>query len=401
MSRVRRDIEAMADLLLGASPEQRPDRVTALIDGNLPSRGDAWRSAAAELIAGQHSGTYILSRFGELDAASVGASAQQVVGSTLSAMFETASPGHHWIISTGHDVDGATLAGVDEITLVTGVDEAAIVAAYALLKQLLVECPGRLPNVSLVLAGTSSMAAGDRFVRTARARLGVEPTVLGCLPQADGVHRQWQRMSMPEGGVPALLSMLVAAAGSRSTATGERPEPIDAATQPNDANTSSPAGCELHAATPVAASAPQPPPLDQPPPLHPQPGHAHNVAPSRPLPDGFAPLAVVCPWAPKVVFATHINGTVHAVAPASLLADLVAAIGWAAEHAAMLPGNGPVQGHVLVGDVHAAAVLRAGPWPVHLVIEGPQGPVVLPAQDQSLSQGPSAGTVPGWSPNQE
>jgi len=394
MSRVRRDIEAMADLLLGPAPAPQPDRVTVLIEGNLPSRGDQWRAAAADLVAGRGSGTYMQARFGELDAVQLGGEA---LGDTLSALFESAPPGHRWVVSTGSDVDGAILAGVDEVTLVTGVDEAAIVAAYALLKQLLIDLPGRTPAVSLVLAGTNSMAAGDRFVQTARARLGVEPTILGCLPQADGVHRRWTRMAMPDGDIGGVVSMLVAVAGSRSTATGQRPASQDVlsgvGSTPNVSSSpfdGVPTACDDPMSTPVAASAPSEPATPDAP--------AAVGGEARPLPSGLHALGVVCPWATGVVFATDAQGALHAVAPASLLADLVAAIGWATQHASMLPGSGVVQGHILVGDVHWAAVLRDGPWLVHVVIEGPQGPVVLPAQGPSLSAGPSAGTVPGWSP---
>ncbi|MCH2136903.1 MAG: hypothetical protein MK101_10030, partial [Phycisphaerales bacterium] len=128
------------------------------------------------------------------------------------------------------------------------------------------------------------------------------------------------------------------------------------------------------------------------PPVQPSP----SAAPRPPLPEGFEPLAITCPCAPSVVFATDQSGSLHAVTSAATLADLVAAIGWAQQHAAMLPGDSPVKGHVLVGDIHSASVLGAGPWPVHLVIDGPQGPQVLPAQTQPLSQGPSGTTVPGW-----
>ena len=393
MSRVRRDIEAMADLLLGPATGPQPDQVTVLIDGNLPSRGDSWRAAAAEIIAGQGTGTCLQARFGELDAVQIGrevSGAPRAAGDSLSSYFESAPPGHRWVISTGGAVDGGSLAGVDEVALVTGVDEAAIVAGYALLKQLLIDCPGPTPAISLILAGTASMDAGDRLVRTARARLGVEPTVLGCLPQVDGTHRRWQRMTLPEGGMGAVVSMVVAAAGSRLTATGERPSAEDVPA-PVEQPAPSPVGHGDPVGTPVAASAPKEPLVQQP---------GSGV---RPLPEGLVALGVVCPWAPDVVFATDPQGSLHAVAPAALLADLVAALAWAAQHAAMLSGGassiGAVEGHVLVGDVHAAAVLRDGPWPVHLVIQGPQGPVVLPAQARSLLAGPSAGTVPGWSSN--
>ena len=107
-------------------------------------------------------------------------------------------------------------------------------------------------------------------------------------------------------------------------------------------------------------------------------------------------MCVHCPVAPGAVFATDPQGNLHAIASAPLLADLVAALGWAAQHAAMLPGQGAVQGHVLVGDVASAAALQGAPWAIHLVINGPVGPLVLPARTAPLSQGPSSGRVPGW-----
>ncbi|MCH2136902.1 MAG: hypothetical protein MK101_10025, partial [Phycisphaerales bacterium] len=216
MSRVRRDIEAMADLLLGPAGVSMPDQVSVLIDGNLPSRGDGWRSAAARLLAQRAPASFLQARFGSLDALHLGESQPQ--GTALAQLFESAPQGHHWIVSMGSALDPSTLQGVDEVVLLTGVDEAAIVAAYALLKQIVCDCPGPMPVVRLVLAGADSLEAGDRFVRTARARLGVEPIVAGCLPEPDRVHHAWQRLDLPDGGIGAVLTTLVAAAGSRTGA---------------------------------------------------------------------------------------------------------------------------------------------------------------------------------------
>ncbi len=384
MSRVRRDIEAMADLLLGPSPTVQPDRVVALIDGNLPSRGDAWRAAAADLVIGTASGMLLQSRFGELDTLAFNAPPGPV--DDLQGVIESAPPGHAWVVSTGSAVDGRLLTGADEITLLTGVDEAAVVAGYGLLKRLLLERPGPTPVVSLVLAGTDSLEAGDRFVRTARAKLGVEPRVAGCLPTLGRQRHAWRRMPLPEGGMCTVLATLVAAAGSRAAAQVAEPAvgPAPVAAAPMEF---------------VAAAPPQPAP--QTPATAPTQAQAPPAAAMQspggvPLPAGFTVLAITCPLAPRVVFATDQAGAVHALCPAALLADLVAALGWAAAHGAMLPGPGQVQGHVLVGDVASAAALQAAPWPVHLVVDTPQGPKVLPAHTPPLSNGPAASTVPGW-----
>lgn len=405
MSRVRRDIEAMADLLLGPSPTPPPDRVSALIEGNLPSRGDGWRAAAAALIAGNNSATLLQSRFGVLDTLHLGGA--PAPAATLEALLEGAGPGHRWVVSMGGVIDPAACAGVDEIALVTGVDEAAIVAAYALLKRIISERAGPLPRVSLVLAGTGAFDAGDRFVQTARARLGVEPVVAGCLPEPDTSHHSWQRMELPAGGMEAVLATLIAAAGSRTAAAAAPPVTASAPPAPP-----APSAPQVHAPAEPAMTAaetahaevsgvrgvPEAPGVPEVSEVPGVPGvsGASGASGGQPLPAGLTPLGITCPVAGGVVFASDPQGALHVVAPASLLADLVAAIGWAAQHAAMLPGAGTIQGHVLVGDVHSATVLASGPWPVHLVIDGPQGPVVLPAAGRALSVGPSGSTVPGW-----
>lgn len=397
MSRVRQDIEAMADLLLGPAVGGRPDHVVALIDGNLPSRGDGWRAAAAGLLAGSSPTTFLQSRFGELDLLSLHTPSPD--GVDFNSIIEGVPAGHRWVISTGSSIDGRMLTGVDEITLLTGVDEAAVVAGYGLLKRLLLERPGPTPAVSLILAGTDVLASGDRFVQTARAKLGVEPVVLGCLPHPEASSHAWHRIALPEGGMCTVLATLVAAVGSRSTATGLSPvhapevETVPTA-QPSPAAECAPAVADaavpppavVYGAPPVAPAAiPVLPPVA-----------SQDASVGVPLPSGLALLGVTCPDAPSVAFATDDAGALHAVATAALLADLVAALSWAGRHSAMLPGQGVVQGHVLVGDVASAAAMQAAPWPVHLVVNGPQGAQVLPACNQPLSGGPSSGSVPGW-----
>lgn len=412
MSRVRQDIEAMADLLLGPAADNRPDHVVALIDGNLPSRGDGWRAAAAGLLAAGSPTTFLQSRFGELDLLSLHTPSPD--GADLKSVIERVPGGHRWVISTGSSIDGRMLTGVDEIALLTGVDEAAVVAGYGLLKRLLLERPGPTPAVSLILAGTDALASGDRFVRTARAKLGVEPVVRGCLPHPEGSSHAWHRVSLPEGGMCTVLATLVAAAPSRSTATGMLPLRAPDSGQNIGPETGPETGSDCSRA-PSMASAPPPPramgspeqavsPSGAEHAAEPAPVDAHvppsvalqDVSAGVPLPSGLTMLGVTCPDAPRVAFATDAAGALHAVATAALLADLVAALSWAHRHSAMLPGQGVVQGHVLVGDVASAAAMQAAPWPVHLVINGPQGPQVLPASNQPLSGGPSSGSVPGW-----
>ena len=436
MSRVRRDIEVMADLLLGTAAGPLPDRVIAMIEGNLPSRGDGWRLAAARLVVGSNQGTLLQPRFGALDLFDLhngAADAQDLAG-----VIEAAPGGHQWVISTGSTLDGRMLTGAHEITLLTGIDEAAVVACYALLKRLLIERPGPTPAVSLVLAGTKSLDAVDRLVRTACVRLGVELTVLGCLPTPEPSVQGWRRVELPEGGVSTVLATLVAAAGSRRPATGLSPEPMapplesssnvqsgpptghvtppppHAHAQPptpvdpqapteRQASTEQSASTEHQAPTEQSASSEQQAPTwqqaypgPQAQPGLPRPASMPTHDAQRPLPPELSALGVHCPVAPGVVFATDAQGDLHAIASAPLLADLVAALGWASQHAAMLPGQTAVQGHVLVGDVASAAALQGAPWAIHLVINGPEGPLVLPARTAPLSQGPSSGRVPGW-----
>jgi len=393
----------MADLLLGPAADNRPDHVIALIDGNLPSRGDGWRAAAAGLLAADSPTTFLQSRFGELDLLSLHTPSPD--GVDLKSIIERVPGGHRWVISTGSSIDGRMLTGVDEIALLTGVDEAAVVAGYGLLKRLLLERPGLTPAVSLILAGTDALSSGDRFVQTARAKLGVEPVVRGCLPHPEGLSHAWHRVSLPEGGMCTVLATLVAAAPSRTTATGmlplrtpdsgpeEAPEAGSASSETFAPPPPQAMGSTTQAPPSAAEHAPEPAPVD----AHVPPSVAlQDVSGGVPLPSGLTMLGVTCPDAPRVAFATDASGALHAVATAALLADLVAALSWSNRHSAMLPGQGVVQGHVLVGDVSSAAAMQGAPWPVHLVIDSPQGPQVLPASNQPLSGGPSSGSVSGW-----
>lgn len=172
--------------------ESKTDRIEALIVGHLPVMGSAWVRQHARQTARDLGRPVALLRL------SAGHAALDVFGDTsgienmvpaadLDAGIRTANHlDPHWMIRTDA-VAETTLAGargIDRRTLLTGADEAAIVAAYRAIKSLLPADPEDLPgsDIGVVIMGADhpdAEAAGRRIGRASEAFLGskIEVTV--------------------------------------------------------------------------------------------------------------------------------------------------------------------------------------------------------------------------------
>jgi len=360
MNRTRREIEALADLFVGpASTELPGDRIAILLEGHLPVRGALWRVAAAELMAASKPATLLDVDDRQVHATSFGG--EPCDASTLEHLVARPAAGHLWIVAGSEVVtDPQAIDVADELVLVTGADQAAVVGAYRLAKQVIASAPAGI-GVGLIIAGSPHAQAEDvwnRLADTLRTHLSVEPRLIGVLPKLDVSEPPTHTtVPMPSEGA----AMLVDALHARPS---ERP-----------ANTTGP--------TAEAA----PPPVTRVPPI---PATPTSVEPRPPgnyaLPDGLTACGIELPLPPEVQLAVDATGSVHLVAGEAAVASLESARHWAERHLPLLVAaepniqrDRPIVCDVLVEDYHRAAELAWGPWQVHLVHEGGMLPVPRPS----------------------
>lgn len=270
-------------------------------------------------------------------------------------------------------------SAVDRVRLLTGADDAAIIAAYGRLKAWHAAAPhgfARLARVTIVEPDAARAAAAESRLRKAAAsfldtelapteRLGamrpVRMTTLYCGPFESGARGVLTLIRRISADVPqtTLASTPGDVAAERATTDGGGSHPL-AVAHPDSSNTpntnaapagKAPASPSTTGRVLAEATAPRP-----------KSGAASHVAPSAyhaihsPTADQIiamiarsagvdtlraAPTA--CPWAPAIVLAVDAYGEAHAIAFArdeahvSLAAvDLLTASRWCTEHASLL-----------------------------------------------------------------
>jgi len=362
MNRTQQEIEALADIFVGDVPTpQHPlrDRVVLLVEGHLPVRGALWRQAAAQLVAGESraaaagglpeatcggvsggAGTLLEIDDRQLHAVQFGGGPLQA--STLEHIIGAPAAGHLWMVAGFGGMLGPDAGAlVNEIVLVTGADQAAVVGAYRAVKQLVSERAGDPLTVGVIIAGSSPAVSEEvwgRLSSTFSEHLNVTARLVGILSRLD-VAEPANRLSvpMPAEGLSHLLSTI-------------RARPVGLA------------------ASPAAAASTLTP--------TPQPVEARSTPPasSERLPEGLRPFTVPTPVPTGVRVAVDADGGVHLVAEESQCGALESARNWARQHLPLLAAadsgiraEQPVSCDLLVEDYHRAGSLAGGPWKVYLV----------------------------------
>jgi hypothetical protein len=359
MNRTRQEIEALADIFVGDMPTTQPapsDRVVLLVEGHLPVRGALWRHAAAKMVAGTNGGTLLDIDDRELHVVRFGD--EPLEAKTLEHVIGSPSAGHLWMVAGfGSTLGPEASEHANEIVLLTGADQAAVVGAYRAIKQIVANHTGPAVSVGIIIAGSTLSVSEDVWTRlssTFRDHLGIEATLVGVLSQLD-VAAPTARVSvtMPPEGLPLLLTTL------RARPTGHNP-----------LNPSSTPVLPLGQVR-VTAQPPKPP---------------MPVVPSMPeprqddgggLPEGLRHFSIDVPVPAGVQVAIDQHGGVHLVASESACGDLEAARQWATGHMALLAAadpsiciDRPVICDLLVGEFHRAGSLADGHWTVYLVHDG-------------------------------
>ncbi len=382
MSRSRREIEALADIFVGtpATPPSAAakDRVVAIVEGHLPVRAALWRPAAAGLLAGDDPATLLEVDDREVWVTHLNSQGELPAAALLEQVVAAPAGGHCWMVAGGGEVAAPRcIAAADEIVLMTGADQAAVVGAYSAAKQIVHEA-GTQVRLRVLIAGSPVSAAEDvwrRLSETIQTHLGVEASLLGVLPQLE-VAEQASRAAVPlPDGDPATLMSALQARPANAPAPGTTiAAPVDVIDPPASSRVES-----------------QVPPAPEPPVAN-QSNWSRQVrlaSADRPdgLPCGVAPLAVETPLPDVIRLGVDADGGLHVAADAPDAAFLPEAATWAVQHRGLLAladarvrKDSGVVADVLVRDIHRAVGMSGGPWQVHLVTDKGTMPVPPPAQ---------------------
>ncbi len=403
MTRSRREIEALTDILLGEVsaatnlPESVADRVVLLAEAHLPVRGVLWRLAAANLVAGDTPATLLELDDGQIHVTELGGATGGEAFNTLEHVIARPAAGHTWLVAASGPSPWAGECGfVDEVVLLTGADQAAVVGAYRAAKQIVAEVGKPELKLGIVIAGSPQSIAEDVWARlseTIEMHLGLQPFYAGALPQLD-VAASHARATVPLQG--ARLGVLIDSIRVRATAGQQESTPRGVDEPVRTVSQASITQPPTRVENPKPRISPAPPPEVKVPTLdvsvdHPglpssQPQVMAESAQSRllPLPSGLSVLELETPLPSGVRLARDAEGGLHVLASESDTASLESGRLWATAHigllAAAMPlidASRPVVCDVLVENIHRAASLAGGVWNVHLI----QGDSCVPVPD--------------------
>jgi hypothetical protein len=251
----------------------------------------------------------------------------------------------------------ADLTDLTQLTLLSGADEAATVAAYRAIKHLVPSSDDdEGPTIRLAMMGAAADHANNgaaKLARAAEAFLQRKVEVTACVAKIAGGQRSELAWSgRVEAPIEETLGWLVRTIHSRpfsmpKTTLAPTTTPLAAAAvQVNAVAASKPPAPSAPTARPVAPSTPSPAPVVP---------AMRDVAPlksgllSRHLPTLRA-LGITCPYASGVELATADDGTIHLLALEGAAADqpalprLMTAAAWVRDHLALLKLAAPAEG---------------------------------------------------------
>lgn len=422
--------------------------VTTVLVGNLPVMAGLWTTQMADDVA-RTDGPTALVRLerGEVTVELLRADGRQVPppgpGAVAGWLPRASAQLRRWLVCVPADASPAeVLEAGNDITILSGSDEAAITGAYLRLKHLADEGIHRgepLRRVGLVVAGATpeqAAQAAARLADAARSFLSIEVEMVGRLPRIERVESS-ARATYPAAECPSLAELARALREARESASlrfdrelPAAPAPAGAAVEPKRplglagapvAAPSAPTPIPPVAVEPPARPVPPAPPASAPahvdPPVRPAaaspapaspatvaaaPGAAavpvrSGVAlPARLLPllAGLRPLGIACPVAADVELGIDARHVLHVVGRPEQLARVRAARNWALLHRellglafAELQGGFEVRERVLLSDAREAVTLHGSGVLLDalVVADTPAGrvQVIVPLNDES------------------
>lgn len=350
---------------LASPPAPRPAvHITALILGHLPVFASAWANQYARHMA-QTVGEPVAVLRIRAGYASVDLIGTQQLNAAHSdsleeAIHEAGRFTSRWVLRVG-ELDEPSLATsdrIDELTLLTGVDEAAVVASYQTLKRLRLP-PDRGPDITLAVMAADAERAqpvARKITQATQTFLDRETRVVCCI----------ERIA---GGPSAHLF-----GGESSIALSDALQLIE------DANTDAPHPLP-HAPEPPAEPAASEPTRAPPAVPHAFAIEREPVAP--PIP-GLRDIRARCPYADAVSLAIDEQGLVHLVARVDTaletqLKQLTTASAWIADHMPLLALTDPRLAsrphapttHLITRSPAAVRRLLDADMRIHLLVETP------------------------------
>ncbi|MEZ6243638.1 MAG: hypothetical protein R3B57_11420 [Phycisphaerales bacterium] len=376
-----REFDALADLFLGdaplapgspagddrpairatgtaPSPAPRPRvvtkphaRIEGIMLGHLPVRAGIWvRQYAASVADATHAPVALLRHARELttlDLVGPGTPRDIEPCETLEEAIDAArAVCSRWIVRVDEvDEPGLTDAsGIDEVTVLTGADEAAVVASYRLVKSLGGEWDGKFgedegPRLRLAIMGSvaeQATAAGEKLERAARAFLRRPVQVSARVPRIGANASASIFRGQAETTIEDMLGRI----------RGEQKRPQLRLAKDDAAAHEVEIRYADHEATPSPAPAERKPEIV----VRPQGGrqaaptperHIERSLPLSSLIPGLTGLEARCPKAGSVELAADDLGRLHLLAssgkdPTHPMDRLIAAAAWAREHLPLL-----------------------------------------------------------------
>lgn len=341
--------------------------IEGLVLGHLPIFASAWATQYAKHVAETTRAPVAFLRFAgdraSLDMYFSGPASDPVVtraASLAEAITLASARAPRWIVRLPDACEPDLADGaVDVLTLLTGADEAAVVACYRTLKSL---SSGRTDPTAEDVAGpdlwrvavmgsdpVKSAQAGAKVRRAAEAFLEASLDISACIARIGAL----KSAQLFDG--PATLPWRDALDLIRSTP--QIAPPPRTPTPPPGHTESKPAPSSSHAPPPrvevrpfardptrfEARSVPPPPPSVSPPPV------------DAPAIAGLRPSAARCPACPSILLASDAEGRLHLIAPLDspdAVAALLTVSAWAREHAALLSLADPSLRHTLDPTLH-------------------------------------------------
>lgn len=316
-------------------------RVECIIPGHLPVRAAVWFLPCARMLVGEDNDGAIIRLEDDTAGLSMFSSrrtADHVAWRDLPSALEMLSHRvKRWCIVPRVDFDPQHLqqAGMDRITILTGTDQAAIVAAYQLIKSIAAgpDCPNQLGVFCAGSAPDVAQETAGRLRETVHRQLDIDLVIRGSLHRIEGDMALLRTGRFPGAvaGMPDLVADLrrsLAAAENEAAGSLEEPMPV---MEPS----SIPMVDRILRPPVEHPGAPSPLAIDPVvPSTEPRSDPARGSLASHV--EGLQSLPVNCPSSRDVELAVDDAGCVHCLADVEHLRQVHAAATWVRSHGSIL-----------------------------------------------------------------
>ncbi len=357
--------EELAALFLTA-PDATPPSAAAgsivelVVVGSLPVRASLWLRPYADAVARGAGPTALVCLDEEQPSIQLLRAPQELASRRWPTLASAiAGLGPHisaWIIRPAYHVTSRQMvdAATDRVTILSSVNDSAIVKAYQEIKQLSAAVTPGKPDLKLGVAVLGSdLATAERFHRhlgtTTSSFLSFDLALVACVPRMEATIRSTERMAFSEQPYPTLETVLswirhsMGRLGSEPPAAG----PEEGTAEAPGPSPSAPRSVKL---------APKPRVEVEP---KPRTGTREPDDHGAPLPlatyiDDVTPLDVCCPGHEQLELAVDAAGRLHVIAHEQEMRWLHVVAAWAGAHAEIIGRSCP--GHWI--DAAAVPVLH-------------------------------------------